>query len=30
MNRLFSETAGTGPPVVFVHPGFADSRFWDP
>jgi pimeloyl-ACP methyl ester carboxylesterase len=23
-------TGGAGPPVVFLHPGLADSRLWDP
>jgi pimeloyl-ACP methyl ester carboxylesterase len=27
---LWHEQAGNGPPVVFVHPGIADSRVWDP
>jgi 3-oxoadipate enol-lactonase len=26
----YSEVAGTGPTVVFVHQGIADSRVWDP
>lgn len=28
--RLHRETAGTGPPVVFIHAGICDSRMWDP
>jgi 3-oxoadipate enol-lactonase len=28
--RLFYETAGEGPAVVFVHHGIADARVWDP
>jgi len=27
---LRSETAGTGPVVLFVHGNFADARMWDP
>jgi pimeloyl-ACP methyl ester carboxylesterase len=27
---LWHERAGNGPPVVFIHPGIADSRVWDP
>lgn len=27
--ELFCETAGDGPPLVFVHAGVADSRMWD-
>lgn len=27
--ELYYETAGAGPPVVFVHAGVADSRMWD-
>jgi pimeloyl-ACP methyl ester carboxylesterase len=27
--RLYYETAGSGPAVVFVHAGVADSRMWD-
>lgn len=28
--RLFYETAGKGPDLVFVHAGCADRRMWDP
>ena len=28
--ELYHETAGEGRPVVLLHPGFADSRIWDP
>jgi 3-oxoadipate enol-lactonase len=28
--RLYVEEAGTGDPVVFLHPGLWDSRTWDP
>lgn len=28
--RLFYETAGEGPDLVFVHAGCADRRMWDP
>jgi 3-oxoadipate enol-lactonase len=27
---LHHEVAGTGPDVVLIHPGIADSRIWDP
>jgi pimeloyl-ACP methyl ester carboxylesterase len=27
---LYHEIAGAGKPVVLLHPGFADSRIWDP
>ena len=27
--RLFYENAGTGPAVVFIHPGLWDRRTWD-
>jgi pimeloyl-ACP methyl ester carboxylesterase len=27
---LWYERAGDGPPVVFIHPGIADSGVWDP
>ena len=27
--KLFFETAGSGPPVVFIHPGLWDCRTWD-
>jgi 3-oxoadipate enol-lactonase len=27
---LHHEIKGSGPPVVFLHPGLADSRVWDP
>jgi 3-oxoadipate enol-lactonase len=27
---MWFETAGAGCPVVFLHPGFGDSRIWDP
>lgn len=27
---LYHETSGDGKPVVLLHPGFADSRIWDP
>jgi 3-oxoadipate enol-lactonase len=27
---LHHELAGSGSPVVFLHPGIADSRMWDP
>ena len=27
---LYHEVAGHGPVVVFLHPGIADSRVWDP
>jgi pimeloyl-ACP methyl ester carboxylesterase len=28
--ELYYEVAGEGQPVVLLHPGFADSRIWDP
>lgn len=28
--ELYYEIAGEGKPVVLLHPGFADSRIWDP
>jgi 3-oxoadipate enol-lactonase len=28
--RLYVEEAGSGEPVVFLHPGLWDSRTWDP
>jgi 3-oxoadipate enol-lactonase len=28
-DSLYYETAGAGPPVVFVHGGFGDRRMWD-
>jgi pimeloyl-ACP methyl ester carboxylesterase len=28
--RLWSETTGSGPDVVLVHPGLWDARTWDP
>lgn len=28
--ELYHESAGKGKPVVLLHPGFADSRIWDP
>ena len=28
--RLYVEEAGSGDPVVFLHPGLWDSRTWDP
>jgi pimeloyl-ACP methyl ester carboxylesterase len=28
--QLYHEVAGHGQPVLFLHPGFADSRIWDP
>jgi pimeloyl-ACP methyl ester carboxylesterase len=27
---MYSEVAGSGPPVVLIHEGVADSRMWDP
>jgi hypothetical protein len=27
--RLYYEAAGSGYPVVLIHPGFADRRIWD-
>ena len=27
---LHVEHAGSGPPVVLIHAGVADSRMWDP
>jgi pimeloyl-ACP methyl ester carboxylesterase len=30
MSDLYYETGGGGQPVVLLHPGFADSRIWDP
>lgn len=27
---LYHQTAGSGQPVLLLHPGFADSRIWDP
>jgi 3-oxoadipate enol-lactonase len=27
---VWHERRGEGPPVVFIHPGIADSRVWDP
>jgi 3-oxoadipate enol-lactonase len=27
--RLYYEAAGSGDPVVLIHPGFADRRVWD-
>lgn len=27
---LYHEVAGHGKPVVLLHPGFADSRIWEP
>lgn len=27
--QIYCETAGDGPALVFIHPGFADSRAWD-
>lgn len=27
---VFSEVAGSGPPVVLIHAGVCDSRMWDP
>ena len=29
-SELYCEVAGEGQPVVLLHPGFADSRIWDP
>lgn len=29
-NELHHETGGEGEPVFLLHPGFADSRIWDP
>jgi pimeloyl-ACP methyl ester carboxylesterase len=29
-DELYYETAGEGRSVVLLHPGFADSRIWDP
>ena len=28
--QLHHEVAGRGQPLLFLHPGFADSRIWDP
>jgi len=28
--ELYYEVSGEGQPVVLLHPGFADSRIWDP
>ena len=28
--QLHNEVAGTGPAVVLIHEGIADSRMWDP
>jgi 3-oxoadipate enol-lactonase len=28
--QVYFETAGSGPPLVFVHAGVADRRMWDP
>jgi 3-oxoadipate enol-lactonase len=28
--NLYFETAGSGPTLVFLHAGVADSRMWDP
>jgi pimeloyl-ACP methyl ester carboxylesterase len=28
--RIYFETAGVGPALVFVHAGVSDSRMWDP
>jgi 3-oxoadipate enol-lactonase len=28
--RIYFETAGAGPDLVFVHAGVSDSRMWDP
>jgi len=30
IGELFYETKGSGPPLVFLHAGIADSRMWDP
>jgi pimeloyl-ACP methyl ester carboxylesterase len=29
-SELYFGIAGEGQPVVLLHPGFADSRIWDP
>ena len=28
-SELYLETSGSGPPVLFIHAGVADSRMWD-
>ncbi len=28
-SKIFQESKGKGPPLVFVHGGLSDSRFWD-